>query len=211
MKLSMNRRFQLTAGACAVLAFTAACGGGGSSSLTAAQLSAPLAVPAGSFTDTANQQYDLASASKGLLTLVYFGYTNCPDVCPTTMADIGNALRSLPADVSKNVQVVFVTSDPARDTPAAMKTWLSNFDTGLSRPFIGLTSTIPAIDAYAAKLGVTLEPPEKQKDGTIEVTHAAQVIAFSPKTNTADYVWLPGTKVSQYASDIKALESGKVT
>lgn len=210
MKISNTRRLSLAASACAVLAFTAACGGG-SSSLTAAQLSAPLAVPAGSFTDTANQQYDLASASKGLLTLVYFGYTNCPDVCPTTMADIGNALRSLPPGVSKNVQVVFVTSDPARDTPAAMKTWLANFDSGLARPFIGLTNSIPTIDAYAAKLGVTLEPPQKQKDGTIEVTHAAQVIAFSPKTNTADYVWLPGTKVSQYASDIKALESGKVT
>jgi protein SCO1/2 len=210
MKTSAIRRIQVFTGTCAVAALVAACGGSGGS-LNAAQLASPLSFPAGSFTDTANQQYDPASASTGLLTLVYFGYTNCPDVCPTTMADLGTALRSLPSDVSKNVQVVFVTSDPARDTPAVMSKWLANFDTGLPRPFIGLTNTIPVIDAYADKLGVPLEAPEKEKDGTISVTHGAQVIAFSPKTHTADYVWLTGTTVKQYASDIRQLESGKVT
>jgi protein SCO1/2 len=210
MTIARLRRIQLFAGTCAVLAGVAACGGG-SSSLNASKLGAPLPVPAGSFTDTSNQQYDLAGASKGLLTLLYFGYTNCPDVCPTTMADIGTALRSLPTSVSKNVQVVFVTSDPARDTPAAMKKWLGSFDQGLPRPFIGLTNTNAVIDAYAKKLFVDIEPPQREKDGTISVTHSAQVYAFSPKTHTSDYVWLEGTTVKEYAADIKKLESGTVT
>lgn len=213
-KIPVPRALALVVAASAVLASTAACGGrsgSGGTAMTAAQLSSPLAVPAGSFTDTANEAYDLANQSKGVLTLVFFGYTNCPDECPTTMADLGNALRSLPAAVSENVQVVFITSDPARDTPAVMSRWLANFDHGLPRPFIGLRNSVAAVDAYAAQVGVPLEPPKTRKDGSIDVTHGTQVIAFSPTTHTADYVWLSGTTAQQYAADIAKLESGAVT
>ena len=65
--------------------------------------------------------------------LVYFGYTHCPDVCPTTMADLGTALRQLPAQIQQATQVVFVTSDPARDTAPVLRAWLANFDAGLAR------------------------------------------------------------------------------
>ncbi len=196
----------------AVMLGLAACGGGKSGGVSAAQLSQPLSLPAGTFTSTSNKTFDLAQEAKGSLTLVFFGYTHCPDECPTTMADLGAALRSLPADVSKNVQVVFVTSDPDRDTPAVMNTWLSNFDAGVPRPFIGLTTKdVATVDAYGGKLGVPLLPPQREPDGTIDVTHGAQVLAFSPTTATARYAWLIGTTVKQFASDIEKLESGTVT
>jgi protein SCO1/2 len=175
------------------------------SSLNAAQISPAFAMPAGTFTDTSGKPLNLLTEAKGLTTLVYFGYTHCPDVCPTTMADLGSALRSLPTSMTDHIQVVFITSDPARDTPAVMAHWLANFDTGLPRPFVGLTAPLPAIDAYAAKLGIPLEPPTKESDGTIEVTHGAETLVFGARTEQAGYVWLPGTTPAQYAADLKKL------
>jgi len=182
--------------------------GGGNNGFAGDELGTPIAMPALDLTDTADQPYDLASELKGHLTLLYFGYTHCPDICPTTMADLGAAIRSLPKSEADKVQVVFVTSDPARDTPAVMKAWLANFDQGVPLPFIGLTGTVKEIDAGAAKLGIYLEPPVKEKDGTIEVTHGAQTLAFSGTDQKAHLVWTPGTTVKQYAHDIKRLESG---
>src|SRR5512139_3882949 len=70
---------------------------------------------------------------RGKVVLLFFGYTNCPDVCPTTMANLKQAVEQLGAD-GKNVRVVFVTVDPARDTPAAVQKFVSAF----SPSFIGL-------------------------------------------------------------------------
>ncbi|HEX7354501.1 MAG TPA: SCO family protein [Mycobacteriales bacterium] len=199
------RRVAVLAAAAGLAVLATACGSG-SGGLTAVQLGKPEAIPAQTFTDTAGQPYDLQQQAKGKLTLVYFGYTNCPDVCPTTMADIGTALRSLPASTQKKVQVVFVTSDPGRDTPPKIRAWLDHFDQGLANPFVGLRTTVPAVDAFGQKLGIPLEPPVIKQDGTedvYEVTHGAAVLIFAPKTATADYTWLPGATAQQYAHDIK--------
>jgi protein SCO1/2 len=203
MRAWLRRRALLLVGAASLALLTTACGSGGGGSLTAVQLGTPTAIPAGTFTDTAGQPYDLQQRAKGKLTLVYFGYTNCPDVCPTTMADLGTALRSLPAKVDKDVQVVFITSDPTRDTPPKIKAWLGHFDSGVANPFIGLRTSVAKVDAYGRKLGIALEPPVTAKDGSVEVTHGAQTLAFAPDTGKADYVFLPGTTSQQYAHDIK--------
>jgi len=205
MSARLPRRALLLLGAASLALLTAACGSSGGGSLTAVQLGTPTAIPAGTFTDTAGQPYDLQQQAKGKLTLVYFGYTNCPDVCPTTMADLGTALRSLPTKVADDVQVVFITTDPARDTPPKIKAWLDHFDSGLAHPFVGLRTTVTAVDAYGSKLGIALEPPVTEKDGTVEVTHGAQTLAFAPDTGKADYVFLPGATAQQYAHDIKHL------
>lgn len=199
----IRSRAALAVGVAAVAAVTAACGSGGGGALTAVQLGKPEALPVGMFTDTAGQPFNLAQQAKGKLTLLYFGYTNCPDVCPTTMADLGTALRALPAKMDAKVQVVFVTSDPARDTTTAIKAWLAHFDQGLAHPFVGLRTTVPKVDAYAKKLGIPLEPPII-KNGQEEVTHGAEVLIFSPKTGAADYTWLPGATVGQYDHDLKS-------
>jgi protein SCO1/2 len=119
------------------------------------------------------------------------------------MADVGQALRESDPDVRAATQVVFVTSDPARDTPSVMQQWLSNFDSGLPNKFIGLTASNALIDSTAKKVGVPLEPPVKQKNGTWTVDHGAQVLAF--QNGQAHLLWLAGTTVADYKHDFTQL------
>lgn len=195
-------RLGLAAAGVALAATLTGCGGGSGNGLTAVQLGRPEAIPAGTFTDTNGQPYDLQQQAKGRLTLVFFGYTNCPDECPTTMADLATALRSLPEKVDKRVQVVFITSDPRRDTPAVMKDWLSKFDSGVANPFIGLRTSVEAVDAFGKKLGVALDPPVVHPDGSEDVVHGTQTLIFAPSNAQADYFFELGTTPKQYAHDI---------
>ena len=109
-------------------------------------------------TTTEGERYDFAQRTGGRPTLLYFGYTNCPDECPTAMADISAALRSTPADLREQVQVVFVTTDPARDTPQILREWLDKF----SRDYVGLLGTQAEVDAAQTATGV--KPAEKGAD-----------------------------------------------
>src|ERR1700754_1423726 len=87
------------------------------------------------------RSYDLRKRTAGSVSMLFFGFTHCPDVCPTTMADVAGAMRLLtPAERTK-VKVVFISADPARDTPKALKSYLGNFDTS----FIGLTGPLKTI------------------------------------------------------------------
>ncbi len=155
------------------------------------------------FTTSTGATATLGSLQQGRLMLLYFGYTHCPDVCPTTMADLGQALRQLPVQVQAHVQVVFVTSDPARDTPPVMKAWLDNFDPQLPLPFVGLTASLKQIDTVATSVGVPLSPPVTESNGTISVEHGAQTLAFV--NDKASVLWLAGTTVPDYAHDILQL------
>ena len=107
-----------------------------------------------SLTDTDNQPFNVASDTDSKVTLVYFGYTHCPDLCPLNMFTAASAIRAMPAADRRQVKMVFVTTDPARDTPSVIQTWLSHF----SSTFTGLTGTIAQIrsaggrDRYAAVL-----------------------------------------------------------
>ncbi len=135
--------------------------------------------------------------------LLFFGYTHCPDVCPTTMADLGAALRASPADVQQAIRVVFVTSDPYRDKPAVLKSWLSNFDEGLPRRFLGLTASATQIRAAAASVGVPLEPSGRNPDGSTSYDHGTQVLAF--RGGTSNVLWLAATKPQDYTHDLTTL------
>jgi protein SCO1/2 len=127
--------------------------------------------PEFTLTDTAGRPYRFGTATAGKPTLLYFGYTHCPDVCPTTLADIALALQAVPAPVRQQTQVVFVTTDIKRDTPAVLKRYLGQFDPGLPNPFIGLTGSQPQIDAAQVAAHVTLA----QDDGQ---THSAEVLLY---------------------------------
>jgi protein SCO1/2 len=137
------------------------------------------------------------------LLLLYFGYTNCPDECPTTMADLGVALRQLPTSTRAVTQVAFVSSDPQRDTPSVLKVWLAHFDAELPVPFVGLTGSVAEADAIGASLGVPLTPPVREADGSISVQHGTQVLAFVD--NKASLVWLADTSAEDFAHDITLL------
>jgi protein SCO1 len=171
------------------------------------QLDQPVSLPRFALHDrfhsTAGGTTTLAALQRHRLMLVYFGYTHCPDVCPTTMADLGVALRQLPTVIQARTQVVFVTSDPARDTTPVMKAWLTHFDPNIVNAFVGLTATSRQIDAVAKSVGVPIGPPVKEKNGTISVQHGAQTLAFIG--GKARVLWLAGTQPGDYEHDITAL------
>ena len=211
-------RRALAAGFLAATALLTACGGSGNDgsspvalaspqsagSFEGSALDSPIGKPTTTLTDTSGKPYDLATATKDRLVLLYFGYTNCPDVCPTTMADINVALQQVPAQVRNHTTVVFVTSDPARDTGPVLRKFLDHFDTS----FVGLTGSNTAIDAMADSVGVSIEPPVKESDGSYSVTHGAQVLAFSPTDNVAHVVFTAGSGSDVYVHDLPLLASG---
>lgn len=134
-------------------------------------LTPPQPRPQFTLTDEAGKAFKFGSVTAGKPTLLYFGYTNCPDVCPTTLADIATALRRVPANVRAATQVVFVTTDVKHDTAPVLKSYLSKFDVGLANKFIGLTGTQAGIDAAQAAAHVTLAQDGGQ-------THSAQVLLY---------------------------------
>src|SRR5689334_12996628 len=95
----------------------------------------PLPKPSFVLTDTSGAPFDFSNRTRASVTLLFFGYTYCPDQCPMHMANIGAALKRLPPAMADQVKLVFVTTDPARDTPERLRQWLDNFD----KRFIGLT------------------------------------------------------------------------
>jgi protein SCO1/2 len=116
-------------------------------------------------TDQDGTPFDLASL-RGTMALVYFGYTHCPDICPTTLVD----LRTAVAAFGKPVKVVFATIDPARDTAPAIKTYLDAYKAG----FIGLTGTDAQIAAAAKAWGVGYQPDPADSNGNYAMTHTSE-------------------------------------
>ncbi|MEU4083538.1 SCO family protein [Streptomyces aureus] len=156
-------------------------------------------------TDTAGKKYDLRAETKGRPTLVYFGYTHCPDVCPLTMNNLAVAKKQLPKAEQDKLRVVFVTTDPARDTPAALGAWLK----GIDSDFVGLTGDFAAIQAGARSLGITIEPTTKDKNGKTVSVHGTQVIAFSPKTDAGYVLYGESATVGDYTKDLPKIVAGR--
>ncbi len=176
---------------------SAAAGGG----LFGVELPNPGPKPDFTLTDTDGRRFDFRRETDGHLTLLFFGYTKCPDICPVHMANIAAALDRLPRADAERVRVVFVTTDPTRDTPRRMREWLAAFDPS----FVGLTGT-PAelMDAQiAAGVAPSVAKPAPG-DTTYEVGHAAQVLAYTPDDRLrAQYPF--GTRQREWAHDLPLL------
>ncbi|MFF7203901.1 SCO family protein [Streptomyces sp. NPDC008141] len=168
-------------------------------------LDQPFAKPNLVLTDTTGKKYDLRERTKGKPTLIYFGYTHCPDVCPLTMSNIAIAKKKLPTADQDKLQVVFVTTDPERDTPAELAKWLPSAG---DASFTGLTGEFAAIQAGARQIGIGIDPPKKEKDGTVVSMHGAQVVAFSPKTDAGYVLYGEDTTADDYAKDLPKLIRG---
>ena len=84
--------------------------------------------PRFTLTDTAGRPFSFMTGTRGKLAYLYFGYTHCPDACPTTMVDLAAALRRQSSDARRRVEVVFVTVDPRRDTGPVLRKWLNHFN-----------------------------------------------------------------------------------
>ncbi|MFI7408199.1 SCO family protein [Streptomyces sp. NPDC049627] len=156
-------------------------------------------------TDTNGKKYDLRKETQGRPTLIYFGYTNCPDVCPLTMSNIAVAKKQLPKAEQDELRVVFVTTDPERDTASALGKWLK----GIDPQVVGLTGDFATIQAGARTLGITIEPPHKDKNGKMVSTHGTQVVAFSPKTDQGYVLYTEEAQVDDYTKDLPKLIKGQ--
>ncbi|MFK4224468.1 SCO family protein [Streptomyces sp. NPDC019890] len=169
-------------------------------------LDQPFTKPNLVLTDTHGKKYDLRERTKGKPTLIYFGYTHCPDVCPLTMSNLAIARKKLAKADQDKLQVVFVTTDPERDTPAELAKWLPSAG---DPSFTGLTGDFATIQAGARQMGIGIDPPKKEKDGTIVSMHGAQVIAFSPKTDAGYVLYGDDTSADEYAKDLPKIIRGE--
>ena len=160
----------------------------------------PLPKPRFVLTDTSGAPFDFWEGTQGSVTLLFFGYTNCPDQCPMHMTNIGAALKKLPPVTADEVKLVFVTTDPARDTPWALRRWLDNFD----KHFVGLTGTAATLEAVQKAAGV----PAAQKAGAsgtnYAVTHANFVLAYT-KDNQAHVIYPGGVNKDDWIHDLPLL------
>lgn len=151
-------------------------------------------------TDTSGDTYEFAAETEGKLTLLYFGYLNCPDICPVHLAQIAEVFDRDP-DIARQTEVVFVSVDPARDSPEDIREFLDNFD---SR-FVGLTGTDEELEAAQEAAGV---PPatmvEVEEVEAYTVDHAGWVIAYAPDgLNHSIYPF--GTRQSEWTNDLRVL------
>ena len=151
-------------------------------------------------TDTAGRPFDFAARTRGKLTYLYFGYTHCPDACPTTIGDLAAALRSVSPIVRSRVEVVFVTVDPTRDTGPILRAWLNNYN----RSFVGLRGSEHAILAAGHAAGVPLLAPPQHHSRNYSVDHSDLVVPYSPD-GRAHVVYAQGFHTADYAHDMKLL------
>jgi protein SCO1/2 len=164
-------------------------------------VSPPLRKPKFTLTDTSGAPYDFWSKTQGYVTLLFFGYTRCPDMCPLQMQMIAQALKKMPSDAGDQFKVVFVTTDPERDSPAVLRAWLDHFD----KRFIGLTGSQAAIDA--AQVAANLSPAKKsavRPSGAYDVGHAAFALSYT-KDNLAHVIYPVGVKEEDLAHDLPYL------
>jgi len=160
----------------------------------------PLPKPAFVLTDTSGAPFDFRQRTGNFVTLLFFGYTNCPDQCPMHMANLGAALKKVPPEIADQIKLVFVTTDPARDSPAVMRRWLDLFD----RRSIGLTGTEAAIEAVERAAGAPLATKTGSAGGNYGVAHAGFVLAYS-KDNLAHVIYPGGVSKDDWVHDLPLL------
>lgn len=140
---------------------------------------------------------------QGRVVVLFFGYTQCPDVCPTSMSEMVEVRRSLGDDGAK-VQVLFVTIDPARDTPAVLKAYMANFDP----TFIGLHADDDAgFNAVLKEFKVYAKKVEGKTPGTYTMDHSAGMYVYDPQGRLRLYTRY-GSDAAALAADIRLLLQG---
>ncbi|HYO33283.1 MAG TPA: SCO family protein [Nocardioidaceae bacterium] len=164
-----------------------------------AEPAAPYQMPDVTLTTTGGDAFNLLNDAQHPVTLVFFGYTHCPDVCPLVMSDLTYAYLHLPDDVREQTQLVFITTDPARDDPATLQAYLDRYD----EAFLGLTGELPDITAAAEGMGVAVEGKHRLPGGGYDVGHGAQVVGF--RGSSAPVIWTQGTPPADMISDITEL------
>lgn len=168
-------------------------------------LPTPEAKPPIELTDTEGQPFDLRADTEGKLTLLMFGYTNCPDVCPINLGTLQAALDELGPEVSNSVEMVFVTADPERDTPEVLRDYLDGF----SPEFRGIWGSTEQVDEAQRLANVPVAVREApDEDSIYTVGHASQIIAYQ-QDDVARIVYPFGTRQQDWIRDLPRLVAGE--
>lgn len=165
----------------------------------------PLPKPDFTLPDAHGRPFPFREETEGRLALLFFGYTHCPDVCPVHMASLAAVLADLPYQTRRRIRVVFVSTDPERDTPERLREWLGRFDAR----FVGLRGPLEEVNRIQAHLKL---PPAVRGDpsaGDYLVGHAAQVIAFTPD-GLGRVAYPFGTRQADWAHDLPRLAAGEL-
>jgi protein SCO1/2 len=173
----------------------AACGG--DEQLSGAVLDQPYVVPETALTSTEGAAYSLADDTDKRLTLVFFGYTHCPDICQVVLGTLASAMTRLDDEDRQQVDVVFVTTDPARDTEQVLRNYLGRFDPS----FIGLTGSLAQVVGLGTGLHIAVEQGHKLPSGGYDITHGTSVLGIDHQ-DEVPIVWSQDTSATQYAADI---------
>jgi protein SCO1/2 len=136
---------------------------------------------------------------RGKVVVMFFGYTQCPDFCPTTLSQLAEAMRKLGPDAAR-VQVLFVTIDPERDTPELLSHYVPAFDPS----FLGLYGDAAATAGVAKEFKVLYEKQPGPTPGTYTMDHSAGTFLFDPQGRLRVYETY-GVGPDAYAHDIRAL------
>jgi protein SCO1/2 len=155
----------------------------------------PVAKPTKVLTDTAGKPFDIRTMTPGGVTLLFFGYTHCPDECPLTMTSTAAAMRMLPEPEQAKIRVLFVTVDPARDTPARLRSWLGGFNPA----FTGLRGTVAQVQAAARQVGIPVS--------SVLLEHGTEMLAYGTD-GLAREAFFPSTPPADIAHDLALLVTG---
>jgi protein SCO1 len=164
--------------------------------ITGAEYARTLALP-----DVSGRPRTLADF-KGKVTVVFFGYTQCPDVCPTTMAELAQVKKSLGADGDK-LQGIFVTIDPERDTPEILKSYMASFDPS----FVALRGTLEQTKAAAQEFKVFFAKVPGKVEGSYTMDHTAGAFILDGQGKVRLFERYGGG-VEALSADVKALMAG---
>jgi protein SCO1/2 len=119
-------------------------------------------------------------------TLLFFGYTYCPDICPTTLAQLRQIKSELPQNSLSKLRVVLISVDPERDTPQQLKQYLGYFD----KDFVGLTATVPDIQKLANGVSIPFIPADTSKPG-YTVDHSGNLALLGPDGTQRGFIRAP--------------------
>lgn len=189
-----------------LLGVLSGCGAAGTSQAPASAMTGqehtPYELSDTALTNTDGEPFSVANDADKPLTLVSYGYTQCPDACPLVMSSLTAALARLDDADRRSVEVVFVTTDPARDTTKVLEKYLDRYD----EDFIGLTGDLKDIVALAESMRLYIGEADRLPSGGYDLgVHDTHVSAVSK--GRATVAWSMNTSPKQFADDIDYLLS----
>lgn len=141
-----------------------------------------------------------ASELDGQIRLLFFGFTSCPDVCPTTLQKLSQAIKAMPPELQSQTQTLFVSVDPQRDTPERLASYVDFFD----KRIVGLTGNEPELRELAKRYRTTFGYDEPDADGNYAVSHSSAVYVFD-RNGKARLLLRPDLSTDEIRQDLIAL------